>query len=180
MGQIGGYMDNQQERLLKHIELSWVAGIVEGEGHIGLSKHTRGYLQYVPRLQIINSDELMLEDVGRILKKNGLAYYRKRRNVDKRVRKKQMHDLCITGLKRTSRALGVIIPYMRGLKRREAEIVLSFCKERLSKSNKFRPYTEVEHDIYRDYRSLRESPETIRPTKFDFDEIVRTDVKASE
>jgi hypothetical protein len=164
MGQKGGYMDNQQERLLRE-ELSWATGIIEGEGHIGLSRHTVGYLQYVPRVQIINSDEIMLEEVGRILKKAGLAYYRKRRNIDPRVKRKPMHDLVIVGLKRVKRTLDVIMPYIRGLKIREAKIVLAFCNERLSQVNKFRPYTEKEHNLFKDYCRLRESPETIRPTQ---------------
>lgn len=167
-------MDNQQERLLNCMELSWVAGIIEGEGYIGLAKHKVGYLQYIPRLQIINSDEIMLDEVGRILVKNGLAYYVKHRNVDPRVKKKQMHDVVITGVKRTSRALKVLLPYMRGLKRREAEIVLAFCLERLRLKNNYRPYSKVEHNLFLDYRKLRESPETTRSTAFNADDIVRS------
>jgi hypothetical protein len=170
-------IDNQQER--RSIDLSWVAGIIEGEGYIGLSRHIVGYLQYTPRVQIINTDDIMLENVGKILKENGLAYFRKRHFVDKRVKRKPCHDLVICGIKRVTKTLELIMPYMRTKKKRNAELVYKFCLERLSKSNKFRKYTDKEHNIYKEIRqwvdkdSWIESPETIRLT-VKTDDIVQT------
>lgn len=173
-------IDNQQER--QSNDLAWVTGIIEGEGYIGLSKHMVGYLQYVPRVQIINTDDTLLENVGRILKENGLAYFRKRHYVDKRVKRKPCHDLVICGIKRVTKTLELIIPYMKTKKKRNAELVYKFCLERLSNPNKFRKYTEKEHLIYKDLRqwvdedSWIESPETIRPTA-KADDIVRPSLR---
>lgn len=169
-------IDNQQER--QSIDLSWVAGIIEGEAYVGLSKHTVGYLQYVPRVQIINTDDLMLDNVGKILTKYGLSYYKKRHFVDKRVKRKPCHDLVICGIKRVVKTLELLIPYMKTKKKKNAELVYKFCLERLNKPNKFREYTEKEHNIYKELRrwvekdSWIESPETIRPTLIR-DDIVR-------
>ena len=63
-------MDNQQVRLLFNI--SWICGIIEGEGCIGLhpmnKKMKNGLPYYYPRISITNSDYEILNACILILK----------------------------------------------------------------------------------------------------------------
>ena len=58
------------------VELAWLGGIIDGEGHIGVhldrSKKS-GY--HVVRFQITNSDEGILKECYRILNKLDIFYY---------------------------------------------------------------------------------------------------------
>jgi hypothetical protein len=163
-------MDNQQVSQHNDTDLAWVAGIVEGEGYIGLSKRSNPELQYVPRIQIINSDGLMLNAIGEILKRRNLAHYRHRWDIDRRrrvkvyesygVRNRKMGDIVFVGLSRVKRILEAILPYMRGERVERAKIVLEFCNHRLNckNENKYAPYSTFEHDLYKKLRQIVENP----------------------
>jgi len=163
-------MDNQQVSQLNDTDLAWIAGIVEGEGYIGLSKRIKPELQYVPRIQIINSDGLMLEAIGKILEERKIAYYRHRWDIDHRRRVKiynqygkrnrKMGDVVFVGLGRVKKVLDAILPYMRGERVERAKLVLEFCNYRLGKKdeNKYAPYSEYEHNLYNKLRQIIENP----------------------
>jgi hypothetical protein len=178
-------VENQQVSQLNDTDLAWVAGIVEGEAYIGLSKRIKPEFQYVPRIQIINTDGLMLNAVGEILKKRNLAYYRHRWDIDKRRRRKiydnygvsnrKSGDIVFVGLGRVKKVLDAILPYMRGERVSRAKIVLEFCNYRLNARNgkSYLPYSEHEHNLYKKLRQIVENPRdyTLNPIR---DDIVRT------
>jgi hypothetical protein len=180
-------MDNQQVRLLNNDpELSWVAGIIEGEGHIGLAKKTKGDFQYMPRIMITNTDETLLDELGKILRDKNLAFYRRRQDIDDRMirkignkvikRNRKLSEVCICGVSRVRRLLEAIIPYIRGEKKARAIIVRDFCKNRMSqyKGKKPLPYTDLDHKLYKDFRSLVENPRDYTLNPIIRDDIVRT------
>ena len=179
-------MDNQQVSLLNgDPDLAWVAGIVEGEGYVGLARRIKGDFQYFPRVAITNTDELMLDEIGKILKSRNIAYYRIRQNIDGRFirnignriikRNRRMSEICFVGLTRVKRLLDAIIPYMRSEKKERAKIILDFCNYRLDTKNgcHYAKYTNYEHNLYKQFRSLVENPRdyTLNPIR---DDIVRT------
>jgi hypothetical protein len=126
-------MDNQQVRLLFNI--SWLTGIFEGEGSVGMNNNISDtYRIHTPRVSITNSDEKIINACVVILKSLGLAYHlgiKKRQKENRRC-----WDITIAGHKRVERFLELLIPFMVGEKKEQAEIVLKFTKSRISnKSN---------------------------------------------
>lgn len=157
-------MDNQQVRPL---EIAWLAGIIEGEGYIGLSCKVTGDFQYLPRVQIINSDMTLLEEASKILKNHDVPHYIMHRKPSLKGLKnnRRVTDLRITGISRVAKVLELVAPLMRGEKKARAEVILKFCQSRMG-VYKNTPYQEVEHSLYQDFRKLVENPRdyTLNPT----------------
>lgn len=136
--------DNQQERLC---ELSWLGGIIDGEGCISFKKNTgkcwknKSERPLYPIISISNTDIRMIDKIIEILEKNHIAFYRE----DRRGKKKNKDSIsvCIKGIKRTKRFLDLIIPYLVSKKER-AELLLEFCELR---SHNHKPYTQYEKDL---------------------------------
>ena len=117
-------MDNQQER---SVALSWVAGLLTGEGTftVGVLKTKTGY-RATPIVSIAMRDHDTMLSLAHDLKSIGLPFHIQER-------KSGMMTLKATGIKRVHRYCQVLIPYLRGDKKRSAEMVLEFIDSRLSK-----------------------------------------------
>jgi len=126
--------DNQQASLC---ELSWLGGIVDGEGCITVSRRM-GNQTASPIVTIVNTEEKLLDKVQRLLQKCGIAYYvRVHRQSDqvKRVRPpKQKIEFVIAGHKRVPRFLDLIHPYLIS-KQPQAQLLMQFCAARKDRAH---------------------------------------------
>ncbi len=125
-------LGNQQATL---IELAWLAGIVDGEGYIGIQYyHTRRKnISVGVELSISNTDEQIIFKSQNIIQKLGVnpyiqsyAYGLKNRPQNKKQLKVVVHRM-----KQLSILLDNINPYLTGNKKERAILVLEFCKSRI-------------------------------------------------
>ena len=109
-------MDNQQGKIA---DLAWLAGFIDGEGHIGFrvmrGKRLRAMAvtYYNPNIRICNTDQPTLQTVTDILDANGLPYHISHRRSGINPKWLPAWDLEVDGLKRCKRWLEVITPYLR-------------------------------------------------------------------
>ena len=118
-------------------ELAWLAGIVDGEGTIGLHRtnakqNPHPYLR--PHFQIVNTDVRILAKVARIIfdltdKPHNLVVTNKGGNGLKRG-----YRLAVNTQWELLVVLPALVPFMAS-KCEQAAIVLAFCKRRLSRGS---------------------------------------------
>lgn len=121
--------DNQQERPFE--ALSWLAGILEGEGCFQMTKAKYGkYTRYYPRVTLVNTDILMLDTVAQIFKSNKIGFHIHTRQRTKNC--KPTMAFTIQGIKRAAKLLPLIIPHMRSKKRKAAELLYEYVQWRIS------------------------------------------------
>jgi hypothetical protein len=140
-------------------DISWVGGILDGEGSFILSRVTRkdsGGLHLLPQISIGNTNYWLIDEVARILTALGIPHHvhgpfqPRCKRYEKRNKPAKM--LQIQGIKRVARALTVLLPYVRA-KREAAEALLQYCEYRLQADHK-QPYGDVEFEILRRIKDL--------------------------
>ena len=127
-------MGNPQER-----SLAWLAGIIEGEGSISVQVYTLpdGRVRLTPYVSVINTDTLILDECERLFKwllrdeKSKARYcgHARAPAPNSFQGRKLCYALRVDGIACKS-VLEVVLPFMVGEKRRNAEVVLSFIKSR--------------------------------------------------
>ncbi len=154
-------MANQQVTLI-----AWFAGILDGEGTVGFNVSTekrkgKGKKQFLPWVQIVNTNWLMLEKCKTVCDSVGIGY-----NVcfpKKPKGNRKPHWLfCLAGAKRVGALLPLVIPYLTD-KKMCAENVMAFIRSRKGKefkANTDRAYTPDEIHLVQATR--RGSSETTR------------------
>ncbi len=136
--------DNQQASLC---ELSWLGGIIDGEGCLTFDKKShKGRTQQCvsPTITIVNTEKILMNLVTSILKKNDIAYYYRLHPAKGNWKPKM--EVIIAGLKRSIRLLDLITPYLVS-KHHKAELLRQFCFLRVNAFN--RTYSEEEKEICR-------------------------------
>ena len=126
-------LGNQQVTLL---ELGWLAGIIDGEGYVGMQLERIRKHSVVRRatvgLQISNTDEEIALKAISIIKKFGVNPYLK---IDKTaLRKSTKKTVFVVTIHRMAvllRVLKPIIQYLTGNKKLRAELVIEFCESRI-------------------------------------------------
>lgn len=190
-------MDNQQVTL---DELGWLAGIIDGEGYLGICletdhRHIGNYCdgkKAVAMLHITNTDEAIVLKARDIMRKVGINPYI-RVSQHKGV-KKDVYRLQTKRFTNIITLLPFVIPYMTGEKKKRAELVLEFCISRQSNegiakkelaefsglkgyalSGRIKPYTPREMQILEQVVSLqkRGTSETLRELRRSTSEIWR-------
>jgi len=124
-------MDNQQLTL---VELGWLAGIIDGEGYIGVLKQHDKKCQRIDntvtvQLHISNCDEAIVLKARDIMRKMGLNPYVRFYKTKKR-RSRDHYRLQVKHMAKMVKLLDPLIPYLTGNTKRRAEIVLEFCRLR--------------------------------------------------
>uniref|UniRef100_A0A6H1ZYV8 Homing endonuclease n=1 Tax=viral metagenome TaxID=1070528 RepID=A0A6H1ZYV8_9ZZZZ len=155
-------MDNQQERLEEQplvIDLSWLAGVWESDGSFSLRSNNcrmkkKTYIQHAPLLQFVNTDPDIMLAVINILRRIQVGYYELWRLNEFNGGKKLKGELRISGIKRNQRLLTYLIPYLKGTKKKRAEVILEYCNERLSKP-KYAKYGEQEFEIINKWQATQ-------------------------
>jgi len=120
----------------------YIAGFIDGEGCFSFHKEKTGY--YSPFLSISNTNEDVINWFKNTLDWGYKGY------VDNR-REKPKWQLEMRGMKRLIPLLLDILPYLI-VKKRHAELILEYCKSRLSKP--FGPLTKREKEIIQEIRKL--------------------------
>lgn len=123
--------ENQQERPSEN--LAWLAAIVEGEGCLRMGKqHWKkgGCTRYYPLLSVVNTDVALMDEVSKILKANLVGFHISNRQRNER--SKPTFEIKVSGIKRMAKLLPLIIPYMRGKKRRAAVLLKEYVEKRMS------------------------------------------------
>lgn len=157
-------MDNQQER-----SLSWLAGILDGEGSISVQVYTMpdGRVRLTPFVAIANTDEGILSECCRIFAELGIIY----RNCAKPLTEGEFkgklpcRQLRVDGQKPVETLLRAVGPYLRSAKAKYAENVLKYLESR--KANGFQrdekgrvrrcEYTRAEIDLISSVRTGKRS-----------------------
>jgi hypothetical protein len=164
-------MGNQQAT---EAEIGWLAGIVDGEGHIGLSKqNTKKCRNVRPDMQIVNTDPDLIKKVVEVLRKVGVNPYVRERTHD---RKTWANNLIVTvgrfaGMDRVFLA---IRPHLTGAKAAKAELIHELIKRRIKKG-RFEHYDAIELGIVDEWdrRFGKGAPTTTRqgPAPYLLDKI---------
>jgi len=141
----------EKKTLNKCEETAFVAGIVEGEGTLAIikSKYVHQMKQYIslsPRIVLGNNEVQLINFCQRIL---GGGIYKSTRDMKRKGHRGRfpVYYLTISGQRRVLEVLQKIYPYLIS-KKREAEILMEFCKSRLDNGGRGCPYTSREWEIY--------------------------------
>lgn len=122
-------MGNQQER-----SLSWLAGILDGEGSISVQVYTLpdGRVRFTPFVSVINTDEGILVEVMRIFSeltanaRSGKPRLCKGQNQTN----KPVWNIRCDGGPCVKAVLLAVRPYLYSSKRRNADVVLAYIASR--------------------------------------------------
>lgn len=181
-------MGNQQVTL---VELGWLAGIIDGEGYIGLrldDQKGREFRSIRPEIHICNTEEIIVLTANDIMKRLGVnGYIRASKG------RKGVKDNYRVTIKRMSQAvilLKAVEPFLIGSKRERANFIIRFCELRLSNpgvrnpnigngkrgAGRIKPYTEEEWTIFEKVgpMSRRGTSEAIREVQRHNSEIWNT------
>lgn len=148
-------LSNQQERL------AFLGGIIEGEGCVSLQKVNRpnGRTRYMSRIDINNTSLELVNVIVELIKAVGVSPY-----VHWKYQQRK-HDgfnyapcacIRIAGVKRTITFLEMIIPFLVS-KKEQAQLVLAFCKRRLTVPQNSH-YDKVDDDTYQRMSNLNKKP----------------------
>lgn len=175
-------MDNQQVTLA---ELGWLAGIIDGEGYIGLrpmhdNRKGPEYVVYGPELHISNTDEAIILKAADICRRLGSNAYIRHSPMNGRVKKDQ-YRLQTRRMTQTLLILKPVLPYMTGGKQRRGELIVRFIELRLSNegirnpnigngkrgAGRIKPLTPEEQAIYNEVAPMshRGTSEAIREAR---------------
>jgi hypothetical protein len=137
--------DNQQERLVR---LAYLAGIIDGEGWIGLTRHTnkevRSGYTIIPVISIHMVGKQAIETIYEMFENVGLpSYY---------IHLQTSSRWSIKGRKRVVPVLEALLPHLR-IKKAQAQLVLEYDAVRLMRPYRSSP-TEHEVEIMDQVRAL--------------------------
>ena len=166
-------MGNQQERP----DLAWAAGIIDGEGTIGLYKHYYKKLDrtyYDPLIAVVNTDPLVVAGYLVVLRASRIGHYIMR---PKRLTKgnRQVYRVHTRGIKRCIKALKILSPYLVA-KRKQALLLLEHLEWCLTKKQKD-PLRMEKHEEY--YQLLKKEKRVSSETNT-LDEAVKVLMIESE
>lgn len=162
-------MGNQQ---VTAAELGWLAGIIDGEGYLGLQLYQdkrmdrKCGLNIDPCLHISNTDEEIVLKSRDIVRKLGVNPYIRASKLKNR--KKDQYKIQVKHMSKMKKILEATYPYLTGNKKKRAKLILEFIDLRKSATwvwkrpnNKSgqggasKPYSEREWQIYDECKSLQ-------------------------
>lgn len=140
-------MGNQQATAT---EIGWLAGIIDGEGHIGLSKQNSAKFNTIRfDLQIVNTDFAITDRVVAIYNKLGVNPHVRNRVHDKAsLATNRIVSLCKMAHIRI--VLTAVLDNLTGVKKERAIIMQALIESRLGK--KRTPYTQHEYSLIAQFK----------------------------
>jgi hypothetical protein len=132
--------DNQQTIICK---LSWLAGIIDGEGGIGFKTNTGKSKTVVPVVRISNTDFVMIDYICGILNQYELEYFIESRKGKKN--DKDSQSVNFIGCTKCIPILELIQPFLVA-KSDIAKLLLAYAQKR---KNARRPLSDEEKDLCR-------------------------------
>lgn len=162
--------DNQQ---VTSIELAWLAGFVDGEGHIAIMripKKNRQGFTFAPIIRIANTNAQAISKIVEIYDKLGASSHIV--SIESKTNNhKDKYYLQTQNMASCKIILDALLPHLF-VKSAQAKIVLRFVNRRKAlavaePNRKLRPYTEDDHNDFVSSRVLNKTgkegtPETIR------------------
>lgn len=153
-------MGNQQAT---DIELGWLAGIIDGEGWLGVSietehwyrvdKHTREKSIKV-EVKVVNTDPAIVVRTAEIMRKIGVNPYLRHGN--RTLKKTPVYEVSIKRLAPVQRLLLVIRDHLVGTKQQRADLILRFIELRQNNPG-------IPNPAYANGQKGRKGPGVIRP-----------------
>lgn len=121
--------DNQQESS-EVKDLSWLAGIIDGEGTITIRYKNRRNANPIlqPVFTVVNTNMKIMDEIERILRKLELPFWISNSKQTKNWKARKIVE--ISGIKRLSKFLPIIEKYLIG-KQEECRLVREWCDKRL-------------------------------------------------
>lgn len=138
---------------MNEIQLAWLAGIIDGEGSIILSRQRNNYMNTA--LVITNTNIEILNKVEKIYSELGINPHWHKIKSNKKQHSDCFH-LMVTRLKEINTILKAILPYLIG-KRAQAETFIRYAERRiilLGMENSERPTVGVDTARYDDFCNL--------------------------
>ncbi len=136
--------------------IAWMAGVVDGEGSIGIyDRKLKGtnYINWSIRITITNTNIAMLDKFKEILDRCGLAYYVAENQKHGKPSWRPRWQMLFTGFSRAYLFLKLIEPYLVA-KKCEVDLALEFLESRMSHTRNT-PYTERELEIIQELREAK-------------------------
>lgn len=121
-------------------DIGWLAGILDGEGTIQLSRHIRkgmGTTYLTPNLTVVNTSDVMLRKVHLLMG----GHYGAARDT--------LWSVRLAGVERTSRFLTILLPHLT-CKAPRAELLIRYAEIRQAQPGRA-AYGEQEEALYRDF-----------------------------
>ena len=137
-------------------KLAWLAGIVDGEGAVYVARS--GFLK--AKIEITNTNLLMIKEIKRILRKNKIDYYEYDRMVRNRKLEKRIYIHTQNSVLLLSKLL---LPYMIA-KKIQILLLIKFCELRISKQNHNNGDWVKEEKIYKKLKKMHEKTPTSTAT----------------
>lgn len=125
-------MGNQQETVLE-TEYGWLAGIIDGEGSISINKSIshRTSIVYCARVQVPNTNQMIIDKVRSIFDRIGAEGHTEKRQ-SQNIKWKVCSIITLNSAKDIDILLPKIIPYLIG-KKSHAEVLYRFVHSRLQR-----------------------------------------------
>ena len=142
-------MGNQQAT---QSDIGWLAGIIDGEGHIGLSCQNRKRCSTVKfDMSIVNTDDALIEKTVRILRALGANPYIRGRIHEK---KSWSRNTIVTVCKMAhiERVLSMTVEHLTGVKKEKAILLLALIRSRKHKNRM--PYDDYENSLVNRFRDV--------------------------
>jgi hypothetical protein len=170
-----GTMGNQQAT---QVELGWLAGIIDGEGYVGLVTGTHsksGRFTVTPMVCINNTDEAIILRASSIFGKLGITHFSAIQGQYK-TKDKLCYKLQVKHQSNLIKLLDCVGEHLTGNKYVRSQLVLAYCESRkvtYIPGKHDCPYTEKELEILEACLPLqrRGASETIRRAQIERSEI---------
>lgn len=157
-------MGNQQERF--ELDISWLTGIIEGEGWISLiyfkrdQKNGNYTRALTPNIGVVNCDALIINKVKELFELLNIKYrYQIRKSFIAKdgSTRKEKYEISVAAHSSVKKLIHSIFPYMIGDKKNRALKLLDFLKIRENKprTGKFSKYGKEEFLLYKEMYSYK-------------------------
>lgn len=155
-------MDNPQAT---DAELGWLAGIIDGEGWLGMSIETEHWYRIGQNtrqksikveIKVTNCDPEIVVKTAQIMQKLGVNPYIRQPKVELKANHKIHYEASTKRMAPVQRILQAIRPYLVGSKAERADLILRFIELRQANPG-------VPNPAYADGATGRKGPRTIRP-----------------
>lgn len=141
-------MGNQQAT---DAEIGWLAGIIDGEGHIGIAMQNKSVSQSVTvDLQIVNTDFELIDKVVAIMRKLNVNPHIRDR-VHQKATWSTNRIVSLRKFAHVKRILDAVKDHLTGLKREKADMILALIESRMKKT-RFDRYDVYETSIVQQFR----------------------------
>jgi len=159
------------------MDLAYLGGLYDGEGYIGVIKgnnRKRKTTGYQPNIVLVNTDPNIINKAQKVLTKYGIAHHIYSSD-DGHKNHALKYQIVIRRGEMILRFVEFVGPYLVG-KAAQAELVATFTKKRLVRTNYQTPFDEEDMECYENLKELNSSrsSEAIRRTPEEGEEMVQS------